>query len=167
VNCLVEERRDGVIDIVKKYKNRKSFGFLGRGINTPVAYEGRLKLMELNYLPCISYPAGESKHGPISVIEKGFPVVAVAPNDSTHSEMISSIQEMKAREASIIAIIEEGDEEIKNMADDFIEIPNGIPELLTPIPTSVILQMFAYYMCVENGLDPDKPRNLAKSVTVK
>ena len=163
----VIEKRESIKEIVKKYKNKKSFGFLGRGISTPVAYEGRLKFMELNYLPCISYPAGESKHGPISVIEEGFPVVAIAPNDDTHAEMISNIEEMKSRGAKIIAIAEEGDKEILELADELMTIPKGIPSTLTPIPISVELQIFSYEMCVARGKDPDKPRNLAKSVTVK
>ncbi len=167
VNKIIKMKRDKIREIVKKYKDRLSFGFLGRGISTPIAYEGRLKFMELNYLPCISYPAGESKHGPISVIEEGFPVVVIAPNDDTHAEMVSNIQEMKSRGADIIAIAEEGDKEIMEMADEFIGIPKGIPSTLSTIPNTIILQLFSYEMCVERGLDPDKPRNLAKSVTVK
>jgi glucosamine--fructose-6-phosphate aminotransferase (isomerizing) len=123
--------------------------------------------MEIAYVPAIAFPAGESKHGPISLVESGFPVVFVCPKDETHKTVIGNIMEMKARGAAIIAVIEEGDEEIKNLADDYIEVPKGIPEVLSPIPFVVPLQLLAYYMAVERGHNPDMPRNLAKSVTVK
>ncbi len=153
--------------IAKKYKDAKVFFFLGRGINTATAYEGRLKLMEIAYIPAIAFPAGESKHGPISLIEPGFPVVFICARDETRRTLIGNIMEMKARGASVIAVIEEGDEEIKKLADDFIEVPKDIPEVLSPVPFVVPLQMLAYYMAVERGYNPDRPRNLAKSVTVK
>jgi glucosamine--fructose-6-phosphate aminotransferase (isomerizing) len=123
--------------------------------------------MEIAYMPAIAFPAGESKHGPISLIEKGFPVVFVCPPDQTRKTVIGNIMEMKARGALIVAICEENDEEITRIADDYIEIPKGIPEILSPIPYVVPLQLFAYYMAIERGCDPDMPRNLAKSVTVK
>jgi glutamine---fructose-6-phosphate transaminase (isomerizing) len=132
-----------------------------------VALEGKLKLMEISYIPSLAYPAGESKHGPISLIESGFPVIFICPRDSTRRSIIGNIMEMKARGASIIAIIEKDDEEIKKLADDYIEIDTGLPEVLSPIPFVIPLQLFAYYMSLERGNDPDKPRNLAKSVTVK
>ena len=143
------------------------FFFLGRGVSTATAYEGRLKLMEIAYIPSIAFPAGESKHGPISLIEPGFPVVFICAKDGTHRTLIGNIMEMKARGASIIAIIEEGDEEIKALADDYVEVPKGIPEVLSPIPFVIPLQLLAYYMTLEKGYNPDMPRNLAKSVTVK
>jgi glucosamine--fructose-6-phosphate aminotransferase (isomerizing) len=123
--------------------------------------------MEIAYVPAIAFPAGESKHGPISLIEPGFPVVFICPKDETHKIVIGNIMEMKARGASIIAVMEEGDEEIKSLADDWVEIPKGIPEVLSPIPYIIPLQLLAYYMAVERGHNPDMPRNLAKSVTVK
>ncbi len=123
--------------------------------------------MEIAYVPAIAFPAGESKHGPISLIEPGFPVVFICAKDETHKTLIGNIMEMKARGASIIALVEEGDDEIKKLADDYIEVPKGIPEVLSPIPYAVPLQLFAYYMAIERGCNPDKPRNLAKSVTVK
>jgi len=129
--------------------------------------EGKLKLMEISYIPSLAYPAGESKHGPISLVESGFPVVFICPRDSTRRSIIGNIMEMKARGALIIAIIEKDDEEIKKLADDYIEIDTGLPEVLSPIPFVIPLQLFAYYMSLERGNDPDKPRNLAKSVTVK
>ncbi len=163
---LTQEQR--VKQLAKKYKNAKIFFFLGRGINTATAYEGRLKLMEIAYVPSIAYPAGESKHGPISLIEPGFPVVFICARDGqTHKTIIGNIMEMKARGASIISIVEEGDEEIKSLSDDYIEVPKGIPEVLSPIPFVIPLQLLAYYMAIEKGINPDTPRNLAKSVTVK
>jgi glucosamine--fructose-6-phosphate aminotransferase (isomerizing) len=167
VGTIIQTQEDKVKQIAKKYKDAKMFFFLGRGISTATAYEGRLKLMEIAYTPSIAFPAGESKHGPISLIEQGFPVVFICAKDGTHKTLISNIMEMKARGASIIAVIEEGDEEIKALADDYIEVPKGIPEVLSPIPFVIPLQLLAYYMTLEKGQNPDTPRNLAKSVTVK
>ncbi|RJS77148.1 glutamine--fructose-6-phosphate transaminase (isomerizing) [Candidatus Bathyarchaeota archaeon] len=167
VDEIIQTQEEKVKQIAKKYKDAKTFFFLGRGISTATAYEGRLKLMEIAYVPAIAFPAGESKHGPISLIEPGFPVVFICPKDDTHKTLIGNIMEMKARGASIIAIMEEGDEEIKKLADDYVEIPKGVPEVLSPIPYIIPLQLLAYYMAIERGHNPDTPRNLAKSVTVK
>ena len=167
VEEIIQTQEEKVKQIAKKYKDAKTFFFLGRGISTATAYEGRLKLMEIAYVPAIAFPAGESKHGPISLIEPGFPVVFICPKDDTHKTLIGNIMEMKARGASIIAIMEEGDEEIKKLADDYVEIPKGVPEVLSPIPYIIPLQLLAYYMAIERGHNPDTPRNLAKSVTVK
>jgi glucosamine--fructose-6-phosphate aminotransferase (isomerizing) len=167
VQEIILKQEEKTRQMARKYKDAKAFFFLGRGINTATAYEGRLKLMEIAYIPAIAFPAGESKHGPISLVEPGFPVVFVCAKDGTHKTLIGNIMEMKARGASIIAIVEEGDEEIKKLADDYIEVPKDIPEVLSPVPFVVPLQMLAYYMAVERGLNPDRPRNLAKSVTVK
>jgi glucosamine--fructose-6-phosphate aminotransferase (isomerizing) len=167
VETVITTQEAKVKAIAKKYKDAKVFFFLGRGISTATAYEGRLKLMEIAYIPAIAFPAGESKHGPISLVEEGFPVVFICPKDDTHKTIIGNIMEMKARGASIIAVIEEGDEEVKRLTDNYIEVPKGIPDVLSPIPFVVPLQLLAYYMAVERGYDPDKPRNLAKSVTVK
>jgi len=167
VEEIIQKQEGKIKQIAKKYKDAKTFFFLGRGISTATAYEGRLKLMEIAYVPAIAFPAGESKHGPISLIEPGFPVVFICPRDETRKTLIGNIMEMKARDASIIAILEEDDEEIKKLADDYVEVPRGIPEVLSPIPFVVPLQLLAYYMALERGFNPDKPRNLAKSVTVK
>jgi glucosamine--fructose-6-phosphate aminotransferase (isomerizing) len=167
VETVLATQEEKIKGIAKKYKDAKFFFFLGRGISTATAYEGRLKLMEIAYVPAIAFPAGESKHGPISLVEEGTSVVFVCPKDDTHKTAVGNIMEMKARGASIIAIIEEGDEEVKKLADDYVEIPKGVPDVLSPIPFVVPLQLLAYYMAVEKGYDPDKPRNLAKSVTVK
>jgi len=125
-----------------------------------------LKLLEITYVPSLAYPAGESKHGPISIIEDGVTCVFVCPRGETHKHMIGSIMEMKSRGAKIVSICEEGDEDIKRLSDDVIEMPKGIPEELSPIVYITPLQLFAYHLAVLKGLDPDKPRNLAKSVTV-
>jgi glucosamine--fructose-6-phosphate aminotransferase (isomerizing) len=167
VGTIVQTQEAKVKQIAQKYAGSKVFFFLGRGISTATAYEGRLKLMEIAYIPSIAFPAGESKHGPISLIEDGFPVVFVCPKDDTHKTVIGNIMEMKARGASIIAVVEEGDEEIKALADDYIEVPKGIPSVLSPIPFAIPLQLLAYYTSLEHSHDPDMPRNLAKSVTVK
>jgi glucosamine--fructose-6-phosphate aminotransferase (isomerizing) len=167
VETIINTQEEKVKQIAKKYKDAKIFFFLGRGISTATAYEGRLKLMEIAYVPAIAYPAGESKHGPISLIEPGFPVVFICPRDETRKTLIGNIMEMKARGASIIAVIEEGDEEIKNLADDYVEVPKGVPDVLSPVPFVTPLQLLAYYMALERGHNPDMPRNLAKSVTVK
>jgi glucosamine--fructose-6-phosphate aminotransferase (isomerizing) len=167
VETIVDTQEENVKQIAEKYKGKKTFFFLGRGISTATAFEGRLKLMEIAYAPAIAFPAGESKHGPISLVEPGFPVVFICPRDDTHKTLIGNIMEMKARGAAIVAVIEEGDEEIKNLADDYIEVPKGIPEVLSPIAFVVPLQLLAYHMAVDRGYNPDMPRNLAKSVTVK
>jgi len=167
VETIIQTQEEKVKQLAKKYKDAKIFFFLGRGISTATAYEGRLKLMEIAYIPSIAFPAGESKHGPISLIETGFPVVFICAKDESRKTLIGNIMEMKARGASIIAIVEEGDEEIKALSDDYVEVPKGIPEVLSPIPFVIPLQLLAYYMALEKGLNPDMPRNLAKSVTVK
>jgi glucosamine--fructose-6-phosphate aminotransferase (isomerizing) len=167
VETVIETQEEKVRQIAKKYRDAEIFFFLGRGISTATAYEGRLKLMEIAYVPSIAFPAGESKHGPISLIEPGFPVVFICPKDGSHKTLISNIMEMKARGASIISIVEEGDEEVKTLSDDYVEVPAGIPEVLSPIPFVIPLQLLAYYMALEKGYNPDTPRNLAKSVTVK
>jgi len=165
--AILRTQTEKIKRLAKKYHERPCFFFLGRGISSATALEGRLKLMEIAYVPAIAFPAGESKHGPISLVESDFPVVFICPKDDTHKTIVSNIMEMKARGASIIVLCEEGDEEIKRLADDFIEIPKGVPEILSPILYVIPLQHLAYYMALEKGFNPDMPRNLAKSVTVK
>ncbi len=167
IEKIIQSQEEKVKKLAHKYRDKKCFFFLGRGISSAVALEGRLKLMEIAYVPSIAYPAGESKHGPISLVEPGFPVIFICPKDDTHKTIVGNIMEMKARGASIIVIVEKGDEEIKSLADDYIEIETGLPEVLSPVPYVVPLQLFAYYMALERNCDPDMPRNLAKSVTVK
>ncbi|UCE28983.1 MAG: glutamine--fructose-6-phosphate transaminase (isomerizing) [Candidatus Bathyarchaeota archaeon] len=167
VEGLIETQEEKIKQLAKKYRDKQCFFFLGRGVSSASALEGRLKLLEIAYAPALAYPAGESKHGPIGLIEPGFPVIFVCPSDGTRKTILGNIMEMKARGASIIAVVEEGDEGIKSLADDYLEIPPGLPEILSPIPYVIPLQLFAYYMAIERGCDPDQPRNLAKSVTVK
>jgi glucosamine--fructose-6-phosphate aminotransferase (isomerizing) len=166
VEEVLERHGESIKDLVDKYAGEELFVFLGRGISSATALEGRLKLLELTYIPSLAYPAGESKHGPISVIEDGIPVVFVCPRGNSRKSIVGSIMEMKARGARIISICEEGDKNIIELSDDVVEMPTGIPELLSPIPYIVPLQLFAYHLAVKKGLDPDMPRNLAKSVTV-
>lgn len=166
VETVLKSNEQKIERLAERYKGKNLFLFLGRGIGSAIALEGRLKLLEITYIPSLAYPAGESKHGPISIIEEGVPCIFVCPRGNTHSEIIGSIMEMKARGASIITICEEGDEEITSLSDDVIYMPTGIPEVLSPIPYVIPLQLLSYYVSVKKGLDPDKPRNLAKSVTV-
>jgi len=167
VEKTIQKNEEKIKQLAKKYRDKQVFFFLGRGISSATALEARLKLLEIAYAPSIAYPAGESKHGPISLVEEGFPVIFVCPKDGTHKTILGNMMEMKARGASILAVIEEGDEETRELADDYIEVGGDVPEILSAIPYVVPLQLFAYYMAVERGCNPDQPRNLAKSVTVK
>jgi len=166
ISTFLSTQERHVKRIAEKYLDRRSFCFLGRGISVATALEGRLKLLELSYLPAIAYPAGESKHGFISVVEDGYPVIFVAPKDEVYSKIIGNVMEMKARGAKVIGVIDEEDGEISTLSDEKITLPPGIPSPLTPIVYILPLQLFAYYVAVGKGYDPDFPRNLAKSVTV-
>jgi glucosamine--fructose-6-phosphate aminotransferase (isomerizing) len=152
-------------DLAKELANARSIFFLGRGINYATALEARLKVMELSYIPCIAYPAGESKHGPISVIEDGYPVFFIAPLDSTRKHVLGNIMEMRARGAKIYCVGTEGDNELRENVEWWLGLPK-VHEILSPIIYVIPFQFLAYYLALERGLDPDKPRNLAKSVTV-
>lgn len=152
--------------LAKKYKDFQNFLYLGRKYNFPTALEGALKLKEISYLHAEGYPAGEMKHGPIALIDKDFPTVALAPSDSVYEKVASNLEELKAREGKVLALATEGNDEIKDLADDVIYIPKTL-EMLTPIVSILPLHLFAYYVGVIKGRDVDKPRNLAKSVTVE
>lgn len=152
--------------LAKNYKNYQNFLYLGRKYNYPTALEGALKLKEISYLHAEGYPAGEMKHGPIALIDQDFPVVAVAPSDSVYEKVASNLEELKAREAKVLAVTTEGNEDIKDLADDLIYIPKTL-EILTPIVAILPLHLFAYYVGVLKGKDVDKPRNLAKAVVVE
>ena len=157
----------GVIrSIAERYANRQNFFYLGRKYNYPTALEGALKIKEVAYVHAEGYAAGELKHGPIAMIEPGFPSVCIVPRDSVYEKNISNLQEIRARGGAIIAIATEGDKEISEFADDVIYIPKTL-EMLTPILAAIPLQLLAYEMGVLRGYDVDKPRNLAKSVTVE
>lgn len=166
VQTSLDTLNEPVDELAKSLMDEELFVFLGRGISSATAQEARLKLLEITYVPSLAYPAGESKHGPISIIEEGVTCVFVCPKGETHSHMIGSIMEMKSRGARIVSVCEEGDADIKRLSDQVIEMPRGIPEALSPIVYVVPLQLLAYKLAVMKGLDPDKPRNLAKSVTV-
>jgi glucosamine--fructose-6-phosphate aminotransferase (isomerizing) len=140
--------------------------YLGRGVNFPVALEGALKLKEISYIHAEGYPAAEMKHGPIALIDENMPVVFIAPRDAVHSKIVSNIEEVKARGGKVIALINEGDAEIQRLADATFSIPETL-DLLTPILTSIPLQLLSYYVAVSRGCNVDQPRTLAKSVTVE
>ncbi len=164
---LILDKTEGEVKAsTEAYYNSTSILYLGRGISSAVAMEGALKLKEISYIHAEGYAAGESKHGPIALISTGFPVVFVAPMDSTHNKIIGNIMEMKSRGARIISVIEEGDEEIKSISDTVFRVPKTSDNFFKQIVYIVPLQLFAYYIAVRKGLDPDKPRNLAKAVTV-
>ena len=152
--------------LAKKYKDAKDALYLGRGYNFPIALEGALKLKEISYIHAEGYPAAEMKHGPIALVDEDLPVVFVATKDSYHEKIISNIQEIKARKGKVVAVISQGDDIIGKMADDCMVIPET-DELIAPILSVIPMQLFAYYIGVAKGYDVDKPRNLAKSVTVE
>ncbi len=152
--------------LANQYRDASTFLFIGRGVGFPVALEGALKLKELSYLHAEGFAAGEMKHGPIALIEKGVPVIAVATAARVHAKLLSNVEEAKARGASIIAIANPGDAAVEALAADMIWVP-VTSELLSPVVDLIPLQLLAYYIATERGLDPDKPRNLAKSVTVE
>jgi glucosamine--fructose-6-phosphate aminotransferase (isomerizing) len=166
IEDIIKNLDGSTIRAAERYYKAPSFLFLGRGLSTATAMEGALKLKEISYTHAEGYPAGESKHGPISLVEPGFPVVFIAPPDQTYDRLIGNMMEMKAREASILAVCAQGDEKIERLSDTTFEIPGNIPDEFSPIPYIVPLQLLAYHTAVKRGLDPDKPRNLAKSVTV-
>jgi glucosamine--fructose-6-phosphate aminotransferase (isomerizing) len=149
-----------------KYTYARNFLYLGRGYSYPVALEGALKLKEISYIHAEGYPAAEMKHGPIALIDAEMPSVIIAPKDHLYDKIVSNVQQVKARGGSIIAVVTKGDTVIKGIADHVLEIPE-VPECLTPIITSIPLQLLSYYIAINKGKDVDMPRNLAKSVTVE
>jgi glucosamine--fructose-6-phosphate aminotransferase (isomerizing) len=149
-----------------EFSRCSNFLFLGRGLEYPVAMEGALKLKEVSYIHAEGYPAGEMKHGPIALIDRDMPVIALVPRDELRDKMMSNIQQVKAREGTVIAVATEGDTEIAEKADRVIYVPES-SSLLTPVLTSIPLQLFAYHVAVRRGCDVDQPRNLAKTVTVE
>jgi glucosamine--fructose-6-phosphate aminotransferase (isomerizing) len=160
------ENTDEIKRIALKYAHARDFLYLGRGYSFPVALEGALKLKEISYIHAEGYPAAEMKHGPIALVDENLPVVFIATRDAYHEKIISNIQEIKARKGQVIAVVSEGDTVIPQMADDVIFVPSA-DELLAPLLSVIPMQLLAYHIGVELGLDVDKPRNLAKSVTVE
>jgi glutamine---fructose-6-phosphate transaminase (isomerizing) len=158
--------KDNIKAIAEKYKDAKDALYLGRGYNFPVALEGALKLKEISYIHAEGYPAAEMKHGPIALVDEDLPVVFVATKDSYHEKVVSNMQEIKARKGKIIAVINEGDDQSSGLAQDVILVPQA-DEIVAPMLSAIPMQLLAYYIGVARGYDVDKPRNLAKSVTVE
>lgn len=160
------ETKDYIHEVAKKYLEARDFLYLGRKYNYPIAFEGALKLKEVSYIHAEGCGAGEMKHGPLAMIDEKFPTLALALNDSVYEKNVSNIQEIKARKGKVISVVTAGNEDLQELSDDTIIIPE-VSEMLSPILAIVPLQLFAYYFATEKGLDVDRPRNLAKSVTVE
>jgi glucosamine--fructose-6-phosphate aminotransferase (isomerizing) len=158
---------DGIKEMAGKYKDAQDFFFIGRGFSYPTALEGALKLKEITYIHGEGYAAGELKHGPLALIDDDVPVVAVVPPGKSHDRTLSNVQEVKARGARVIGLGSEDDQVLSSEASDMVEFPHQIPELLSPLLYVVPLQLLAYHISVQRGIDPDKPKNLAKCVTVE
>ncbi len=152
--------------IANEYKDSENCLYLGRGYNFPVALEGALKLKEISYIHAEGYPAAEMKHGPIALIDEQMPVIVIATNKGHYEKVVSNIQEIKSRKGKIIAIVTEGDEQVKELADYVVEVPETL-ESLAPLLTTIPLQLLAYHIAIMRGCNVDQPRNLAKSVTVE
>ena len=169
VPSKVEKILSDINDIKKiaaKTANASSFLYLGRGYNFPVALEGALKLKEISYIHAEGYPAAEMKHGPIALVDENLPVIFVATMDSYHEKVVSNIQEIKARKGKLIAVVTEGDQSILTLTEDIIQVP-AADEIIAPILNVIPLQLLSYYIGISRGIDVDRPRNLAKSVTVE
>lgn len=162
----VLEQAENIQNISLKFAQQNQFLFMGRGPQFPIALEGALKLKEISYLHAEGYPAGELKHGPIALIDQGTPVISLALQDAYYEKMVSSIQEVHSRQASIIALVNENDETLAELAEDLIPLPQVHP-LIAPILSVIPLQLLSYYIADYKGHDVDQPRNLAKSVTVE
>jgi glucosamine--fructose-6-phosphate aminotransferase (isomerizing) len=165
IETLLKQEKH-IESLAHKYSKSQDFLFLGRGVHYPIALEGALKLKEISYIHAEGYPAGEMKHGPIALIDENMPIVAVATHTPVYDKVVSNLQEVKARDGKLIVICDEGDEAIRNFADDVIEIPWTV-EPLQPILSVIPTQLLAYYIALKRGCDVDQPRNLAKSVTVE
>jgi glucosamine--fructose-6-phosphate aminotransferase (isomerizing) len=162
----VLELNDAIRELARIYKSASNFLYLGRGYNFPTALEGALKLKEISYIHAEGLPAAEMKHGPIALIDENMPVVVIAPHDAVYQKVLSNIQEVKARGGRVIAVATTGNSELAGMVDHMIPVPDTI-DMLTPIVTTVPLQLLAYHVAVMRGCNVDMPRNLAKSVTVE
>jgi glucosamine--fructose-6-phosphate aminotransferase (isomerizing) len=164
--AYVLKSKDKIKALAEKYKDARDFLYLGRGYNFPVALEGALKLKEISYIHAEGYPAAEMKHGPIALVDENLPVVFVATKDTYHQKTVSNMQEIKARKGRVISVITEGDKESTSLSEDIMTIPEA-DEIVAPMLSVITLQLLAYYIGVFKGCDVDKPRNLAKSVTVE
>jgi len=161
------KNEEQIKEIAGKYKDTTDFFFIGRGFSYPTAMEGALKLKEITYIHGEGYAAGELKHGPLALIDEEVPVVAVTPPGSSHDKTLSNVEEVKARFAHVIALGSHDDDVLKSDSDEFIGFPDEINEMFSPLPYVIPMQLLSYYISVERGLDPDKPKNLAKCVTVE
>ena len=159
-------QQNSIKELAEKYSGYDNFLYLGRKYNYPIALEGALKIKEIAYVHAEGYASGEMKHGPIALVSPEFPSLVIAPEDSVYEKNLSNMEELKARGGPVIAIATEGDKEIGKIADDVFYIPKTL-EMLTPILSVVPLHLFAYYVAVKRGHNVDRPRNLAKSVTVE
>jgi glucosamine--fructose-6-phosphate aminotransferase (isomerizing) len=159
-------QNDAIRELASRYQDASNFLYLGRGYNFPTALEGALKLKEISYIHAEGLPAAEMKHGPIALIDENMPVVIVAPQDSVYSKVVSNVQEVKARHGRIIAVVSEGNGDLGDLVDHRIAVPRTL-DILTPVLTTIPLQLLAYHIAVMRGCDVDMPRNLAKSVTVE
>jgi glucosamine--fructose-6-phosphate aminotransferase (isomerizing) len=166
IEDLLAKQEKNIEALAHKYAKAQDFLFLGRGVHYPIALEGALKLKEISYIHAEGYPAGEMKHGPIALIDENLPVVAIATHTAVYEKVVSNLQEVKARDGKLIVICDEGDEAMRKLADDVIEIPSTV-EQLQPILSVIPTQLLAYYIALRRGCDVDQPRNLAKSVTVE
>jgi glutamine---fructose-6-phosphate transaminase (isomerizing) len=160
------KQNDAIRDLAERYREAPNFLYLGRGYQFPVALEGALKLKEVSYIHAEGYPAAEMKHGPIALIDEKMPVVFLAPQDGVYQKVVSNIEEVKARDGQVIAVVNDGAPELARLVDHFIRVPETHPALM-PILTVVPLQLLAYHIALLRGCDVDQPRNLAKSVTVE
>ncbi len=166
VQHIFDTQLENIKKIASRYKDARDFLYLGRGYNFPIALEGALKLKEVSYIHAEGYPAAEMKHGPIALVDDQLPVVFIATQDRVHEKIVSNMQEVKARGGKLIAVITEDDHTVANLSDDSIQIPKA-HELIAPLLSVIPLQLLSYYIGIERGSDVDKPRNLAKSVTVE
>jgi glucosamine--fructose-6-phosphate aminotransferase (isomerizing) len=167
VNRIIRNNEAKARDLSNWFSSKSSSFYLGRGISHGTALEGALKMKEISYIHAEAYPAGESKHGPIALVEEDYPVVFTIPTDETRDKMMGSVQEMTARGARTLGIIEEGDNEMKATLSHYFSIPTGFSEYLSPIAYIIPQQLLAYYTSTKRRFNPDRPRNLAKSVTVE
>ena len=159
-------QNDAIEVIAKTYNQAKNCLYLGRGYNFPVALEGALKLKEISYIHAEGYPAAEMKHGPIALIDENMPVIVIATKKGHYDKIVSNIQEIKSRKGKIVAVVTQGDKTVKALADHLIEVPETL-ECLTPLLTTIPLQLLSYHIAVQLEKNVDQPRNLAKSVTVE
>jgi glucosamine--fructose-6-phosphate aminotransferase (isomerizing) len=162
--CL--DRESEVEEVADFLKEARDMLYLGRGINMPIAYEGALKMKEISYMHAEAYPAGEMKHGPIALVDKDLPVLAISTQDPWYEKMISQIEQAKARGGIVVAVATEGDQRVASLVDRVLWVPAS-PWMLSPVVTVIPMQIMAYHIARLRGLDVDQPRNLAKSVTVE